>query len=357
MSLDLCLAWLLLGQLIPGSDKPYGAPWPRELTAAERATIDPAVAARFVSLHVINNQGKTGEPIWGRYERQGERLVFVPRFALDPAAHYRLRWVDAAGETHFADVRVPALAPRQDPRVAQVYPTTDVVPANLLKFYVHFDQPIREGREIFDQITLRDERGTTIAAPWLLTELWNTDATRLTLRIHPGRVKRGVNLREQEGPVLTPGKVYTLHVSRAVRGGAGGHLAEEFTKRFRVIDEDHDLPRLDRWRVSAPKVDSREPLTIVFPEPLDPHLAERCITVHDPRGERIAGAISIDTQETRWRLTPQQAWSVGDYEIQVDEVLEDLAGNSPTRPFEVEANAPSVDLPKAIRFRPRDARP
>jgi hypothetical protein len=61
---------------------------------------------------------------------------------------------------------------------------------------------------------MRGPDGKDIPDPWRRTELWNEDATRLTLWIHPGRVKEGVNLREEFGAVLDPErKTYYLYGS------------------------------------------------------------------------------------------------------------------------------------------------
>ena len=41
--------------------------------------------------------------------------------------------------------------------------------------------------------------------PFRETELWSEDGRRLTLWLHPGRQKTGVNLNTEIGPVLDPG--------------------------------------------------------------------------------------------------------------------------------------------------------
>ncbi len=39
--------------------------------------------------------------------------------------------------------------------------------------------------------------------------------------------------------------------------------------------------------------------------------------------------------ERSWRFTPDDPWSAGAHDLVVDRVLEDLAGNSVGRPFQV----------------------
>ncbi len=353
-----CVIAALCTQVDAVPDARFSAPLPASIRVADESEIAEAIGSAALSLHVLDERGQFGEPIWGRFYRRGERIVFTPRFPLDPAVSYRLRYLDERGQPHIAVVpNQPRVKNTDDFRVIGVYPSADVLPANLLKFYIHFSAPVREGREIFEHVSLVDELGVPIAAPWLLTELWSADARRLTLRIHPGRVKQGVNLRETEGMVLQPGKRYTLRVSRDVQQATAGQgriqLAAEYVKSFRVSDEDHTLPEVARWKVVSPRAGSHESLVIQFPEPLDPHLARRCIAVHDQAGNRVVGEIAIDSQETRWLLLPEQPWSSGAHQIVVDEVLEDLAGNTPTRPFEVNANEPLPRLPNKLEFTPR----
>ena len=79
--------------------------------------------------------------------------------------------------------------------------------------------------------------------------------------------------------------------------------------------------------------------------------------VVDARGEEVDGRIEVDTREARWRFTPDAPWVAGDYQLLVDDELEDLAGNSIRRPFEVDIQRDTplrpetkvIRLPIAIR--------
>jgi hypothetical protein len=58
--------------------------------------------------------------------------------------------------------------------VSQVYPTAEVLPENLLKFYVHFSAPMSSGH-IYDHIRLiGDSTGKEVELPFLEIdeELW-----------------------------------------------------------------------------------------------------------------------------------------------------------------------------------------
>jgi hypothetical protein len=93
---------------------------------------------------------------------------------------------------------------------------------------------------------------------------------------------------------------------------------------------------LSKWHVSPPPAGTRSPLAIEFPEPLDRALLDHTIEVIGPNGRPVEGTIGIDRNETRWQLTPRDEWSRGEYTLMVTTTLEDLAGNSILKPFEVD---------------------
>ena len=73
-----------------------------------------------------------------------------------------------------------------------------------------------------------------------------------------------------------------------------------------------------------------------FAESLDRGMLERVLQVRNASGEVVPGVIAIDELETLWKLTPDHAWTPGEYSLDVDTGLEDLAGNSLAKPFEVD---------------------
>jgi len=99
---------------------------------------------------------------------------------------------------------------------------------------------------------------------------------------------------------------------------------------------DHETPSETNWRIEAPKAGTRDPLTVRFPEPMDQALLVRVIDIKTPAGEKLAGSIEVDEHETRWQFRPEEPWKAGDYWIDAATLLEDLAGNSLVRTFEVD---------------------
>jgi hypothetical protein len=221
-------------------------------------------------------------------------------------------------------------------RVAQVYPSGGVLPENQLKLYVEFSAPMQRG-EAWQRIRLLDAQGAVIELPFLEIEqeLWDRDGKRLTVLFDPGRIKRGLFSLDEAGPALERDRAYTLVVDREWRDGNGVALEREFKKQFRTGAEDREPPDPQKWRISSPAPNTTAPLVVQFPESLDYALLLHSLRVKSDAG-LLQGSVSLGPQETEWRFTPNQPWRAGDYHLEIDTSLEDLAGNRIGRPFDVD---------------------
>jgi hypothetical protein len=306
----------------------------------------------WLRLHLVNN-GKEGPAIFGSYQRKGNQLLFVPTYPLQPDYLYRVRFAPPDAPPVTVDYKVPPRPPRPPAEIVKLLPTDDVLPANHLRFYIYFSQPMRGGSEIFEQIRLLDADGKEVSDPWLHDELWNDDSTMLILYIHPGRIKWGVLLRLLMGPVLEPDRQYTLVISGDLMDGDGRKLGKEFRKKFSTTAEDRKRIELTSWKVKAPKAGTTNPVTIDFPKAIDHLGLERFLTVTDAKGNKVAGKVEVTRGERSWRFHPAQAWTAQEYAISVDERLEDVAGNTPAQPFDVDADAPVLAPQRlTLTFRP-----
>src|SRR5262245_21611194 len=189
---------------------------PDQVKTLPSGAVDGDVARPILSFSLLDAAGKPGPPIFGKHRREGNQLTLTPRYALAHGHTYRATLVVSAKLTATAEYRVPARKETTPAVVERIYPTADVLPANQLKFYIYFSKPMREGEAIFERIAILDEHGKPVEDPWRRTELWTADAKRFSLWIHPGRIKNGVNLREEFGPVLEPNKAYTLVIKGEV---------------------------------------------------------------------------------------------------------------------------------------------
>jgi hypothetical protein len=232
------------------------------------------------------------------------------------------------------------------PVVEALYPSGDRVPANHLKFYIHFSVPMRQG--VFqDHCRLLDEHGAAVLEPFRETELWSEDGRRLTLWLHPGRQKTGVNLNVEFGPILMPGRRYKLVIDGAWPSADGVPIGRDIEKTFQVSARATKQLDVRDWRIQSPMAGSRLPLEIRFPSALDHALLMHCLRVVAKDGSSVAGDISTAESECCWRFTPIQPWSAESHQLIVKTILEDLAGNSLARPFE-------VDLTQAAPAKPAD---
>jgi hypothetical protein len=326
----------------------------RLLAGLPAGRLTPEQGERRLRLALLHPEtGAEGPPIFGAYERRQNRLHFTPRYPLAHGQRYRATLELGPGQVLTAEYQAPPRPVAAPAMVEKIYPSAVELPANHLKFYLHFSRPMREGRDIFDHLQILDEDGKPILDPWRRTELWSADGRRLTLWIHPGRIKEGVNLREELGPVLEPERRYTLVVGPALRDADGQALGKAFQKKFCTTAAERSLLRVEDWTVQPPRAGARQPLVVKFPRPLDRALLDRLVTVANEQGQTVAGRIEVGPEERSWLFHPEQPWQPLPYTLVVDPRLEDLAGNTPQRLFDVDLAGPGPTPAKLTRsFRP-----
>ncbi len=302
-----------------------------------------------------NPEGQPG--VLGRVELREHQLVFVPRFPLDPHLTYTACVELAALRDAWPAVREllptgpgvisrvfdpqPTTSPPSRPRVAEVWPPPGArVPANLLRMYVSFDQPMR-ARDVAQNVSLHREDGSTIEEAFVdIPEgLWSGDATRLTLFVHPGRVKRNVGPRRTLGPVLRPGDTVRLQISKDLRAATGAPLESVFEATYTVGPTDRTSPEPQRWRLTPPSC-AGDPLTVAFDERLDREILRGALRVRRA-DDLVAGASRPASDGRSWSFHADQPWRPSTkYRLEIDPRVEDLAGNVPGRPFDLDTAVP-----------------
>lgn len=327
---------------------PEGAPRELLVSGLKSEALDafPTLTAdqRAALLQVrVATASKDAPPLGGEVLRRDAVLVFVPRYPFQPGVEYAARLNPAVQGMSSAPLMttfaIPAPPRTPVARVSAIYPSADELPENVLKFYVQFSAPMSRG-EAYQRIRLLDDQGKVVEHPFLELgeELWNHDMTRFTLFFDPGRIKQGLVPRLEMGPALVAGKSYTLEIDAAWQDEEHRPLVEKVRKTFRAIPTDARQPDPARWQITTPGAGSAQPLVAAFDEPLDFALLQRAISVLDPSGKPVAGTITIDQDEKRWAFKPQAPWIAGSYKLRVQTILEDNAGNSVGRPFEVDLN-------------------
>ncbi len=213
------------------------------------------------------------------------------------------------------------------PEVVAIHPGADVVPENLLRFYIDFSQPM-QGGDAFAHLRLVDKDGP-VSDAFREIELWSRDNHRLMVYIHPGRIKRGLEFRATLGPVLREGESLTLEVLPGLLTRDRRPVAKAASKAFRAGPPDREKPDVERWTL----VDG----VLEMDEWLDQAGLEEFVTVDGRAPRRVAG------RQLEFELGP------GEHRLVVDARLEDLAGNSFRRRFETRAGEPELEAERVER--------
>jgi hypothetical protein len=196
--------------------------------------------------------------------------------------------------------------------VVLVQPSGLTVPVNLLRFSIRF--AIQVEGPLLPRITLLHADGRVIPEPFLEQELWSPDGKVLTVLLHPGRIKSGLQARAQMGPIFSAGDA----VSVALDGYS--------IKRWSVGPTDDTGPVASAWKLSTVCVESLQPLVVALDGPIDGQDAGY-LAVSDGSGRRVAGTARLTVGESAWKFIPDVPWRAGEYRLVVRGTLEDPAGN------------------------------
>jgi hypothetical protein len=209
---------------------------------------------------------------------------------------------------------------RTSPEVPiRISPQAKVLPANTLRFYLHFPRPA-EAHFDRDHLWLLNEEEQAVRDPFLVLpqELWSADGRRLTVLMEPGRIKRGLGADPSHEPALVAGRTYSLVVTA---------LGQTARHAFRVSDPVLEAVDETRWRLSSPMAGSLDPAVVHFDRVMDAALCEDEIAVLTPSKEVVHTRVSLSPDGTAARLIPSRPWRAGEHRLVASERLEDVCGN------------------------------
>jgi len=299
---------------------------------------------------ILSVSVRTGlPPVIGCYATSRGALRFTPQFPFDPGRTYSVRFDPTKlpssawhsdpwrAQPVTAEVSMPSGATPRPAHVRRVFPSSNEWPANQLRVYVEFSDPMST-RGGVKHLHILDDTGTEIVDPFLPLDydFWNVDRTRFTAFMDPGRVKSGLVPRDQMGPSLLPGKRYTLVVDADWRDTYGQPLKEAFRREFATVAPDLTPINLATWTISVPRGGTSESVTVDFGESLDRQLLLRSLAIRAADGQIVPGDIHLEPGEAGWTFEPENTLPPGRYELVSLSILEDLAGNQIGRPFEVD---------------------
>ncbi len=322
----------------------------------------PGTAARIAAapaagdiLTVTVDRGRELPPVFGRVAPADGAVEFRPVLPFVPGIPYRVafRFEGTAIEARF---RIAPVRPLETASVLEVLPGGDRLPENLLRFYVHFSEPM-QGGDAAAHVRLEDDTGTRIEQAFVETtpELWDPSMRRLTLLLHPGRIKQGLAMHDRAGAPLVEGRAYRLVIDAGMRTATGGLTGRPFTKVFRAVAADRTSPDPAAWTLDPPAAGSTDPLRITLNEVVDVAQASRFVLVEREDGSLVSAWVESADGGTVLLFRPAEPWKPGRYAVAVRPELEDLSGNRIDRLFDVPAgDATGPALPRRIEFRTGD---
>jgi hypothetical protein len=295
-----------------------------------------------------SNVGSVVPSIVGSYEIKEGNLIFIPKFPLVPDQHYTAVFNVKAFKKYFNATQIfkqsrylltryikqPFIKART--KVIKVLPESNILPQNFFKFYLYFSNAMSFDNP-YRYISIYDELGNKI--PKFLVEfsagLWDPSRTRLTVLIHPGRIKRGILFNLKYGMAFNEGKTYQLKVDRNIKDYRGVELQADMTKSFTISSPSYKKLQLERWQLNKPKVSSLQSLTIYTDHLIDPVLAKKMITIINSENDtEVEGEYIVDSINKQIKFSPSIHWREGSYQLLVDPALEDISGNNFKRTFD-----------------------
>jgi len=298
----------------------------------------------------------------GRYLLLEDEVQFIPHFPFEREVKYRASFdprplgAPLTAESLNLEFLIPSeqKAPSLT-EVTHIFPSCDLLPENLLRFYVCFSNSMQRGRAL-KEISLFDSDGRPAVDALYRppVELWDRSMRHLTVLLDPGRLKRWVGPNIQLGPPLKMGQKYTLEIGSWINDLYGRPLRERFRKHFVVGDPVRKHIPVKDWKILTPVTGSRQALELMFTSPLDWALLLQTIRIESADGLVIDGRVVVGQHERRWSFTPTSPWISGVYHIRVGSSLEDVCGNSITGAFDrplrkdpslaAEINSPSLSF-------------
>lgn len=220
-------------------------------------------------------------------------------------------------------------AQQSQPFIVTVYPTTDSIPVNILRFYIRFSQPMQEVG-ILKHVQLKDSESVNITGVFFDNdyELWNKDRTEVTLIVDPGRVKTGLLAHNKMGWAFDEWKTYTLTIDSLLIDFNDRHLSKTYRKKIVAIPANSVAPDINNWQISIPTKNTQDTLMLDFTTPIDHISASTFIRVKDAEGHIVKGDVSLGEKERTWLFKPSLKWKQGNYTIEINSDLEDIVANS-----------------------------
>jgi Bacterial Ig-like domain len=215
----------------------------------------------------------------------------------------------------------------------RIFPTGGYVPENLLRIHVFFNSP-GLADQVLSAFQLLDSAGNEVPHPFLdLSQgLWDPSGTRLTLLLHPGRIKSGLNASQSMGTALHAYQNYSLLLNMRMLLGDAYEGVQSYS--FTVLPAITSAIDIASWRLNKPAEQTYDALEVSFDRCIDISSLDNSFVIQDSHGAEIPHTLSVSENEKKAVITPHSAWLAGRYTLLVSPDLEDVAGNQFVISFE-----------------------
>ena len=303
------------------------------------------ISANLLRATISKQNNDSTATILGDWKISDDSIVFKPLIPLTRG----LKYVISYRNKYIGEIIIPLPDPSSAPVITGIYPSVDTVPENLLKIYVEFSKPMAEGNSMDNFKLIRNGKDTLHQVFLdLQTELWNNDQTRLTIWLDPGRIKRDLQPNVSLGAPLSKGNKYELVVGQTLSDAEGIALGKVYRKDFIVATRDSAIPKPESWIIHTPMQGTTDALRVELNEPLDYVLLNNAIRIVDSKENLLEGKIQTTDKETVLVFHSASKWKAGNYFLEIESRLEDLAGNNLNHPFDRDITVKEVKAPQAI---------
>lgn len=271
-------------------------------------------------------------PVLGNFERISGDIQFLPLIHLTRGVSYQIFNNDVL----YAEIQVPIGEQDGSARVLNIFPKVAEWPANILKGYIEFSEPMGE-LPSKNFLSICNEKGEALEDVFLELnpDLWNPNQTVLTFWFNPGRIKRGLNPNLEKGNPLATNQKYTIKIKDTWLTKKGTPLKDPFSFSFITGEPDRKQLQVIDWIIEYPKQRSTDPIIVRFNKSLDYFLLKDCFDIINEKGLDVPTTQTINMDGTSVAFIPQTPWGEN-LAIKIKTKLEDLAGNNLIRPFDRE---------------------
>lgn len=277
------------------------------------------------------SQTSKKQAILGNFIQSTTEIRFIPVLPFQKDSPYTVVF---ANEVYPFTINLNPLYDRI--YVEALYPNSDTLPANFLKWYIRFSKPVNPSK-IYDHISLIKNSDSTKVDRALLpleTPLLSSDHTLFTLWIEPGRQKRDLGPNKRLGEVLIPNESYTLIIDKNIKDSHGIPMETQYTHSFTVGTSDRIQPSITSWKIHTPQSNTKDVITIDYIELLDYGSLQNTIQIIDATGNFIEGEFVINTNHKNITFKPLNHWTKGVYTLKCKPIIEDFSGNNLERLFD-----------------------